>query len=170
MKIVSHKTIDQTITQMDDMNEADVSQLVKLFVDEQPGIMAMVMSLEEDFTDDEFDSLVDLTLLIFMCFKNECGKIRTLTIEEVEALDDKQMAHLEYLETLSEVDLEIEMANVIQNSKQPFLLEYITEELAIREEEGEFGEDSSAAYFYPPLQLVIDLMDHAANAGLMKVV
>ena len=77
---------------------------------------------------------------------------------------------MDYLESLSEVDLEIEMANTIQNSKQPFILEYITEELSIREEEGEFDDESGAAYFFPTLQLVIEMLDSAANAGFMKVV
>jgi hypothetical protein len=170
MKIVSHKTIDNTISQMDEMKEEDVSKLVQSFADEQPGVMALIMAQEDDFSEDDFNSLIDLTLLIFLCFKNECGKMRTLAIEEVEAMDDKQMAHLDYLETLNEVDLEIEMASVIQNSKQPFMLEYITEELSIREEEGEFEDESGAAYFFPTLQLVIDLLDSAANGGLLKVV
>lgn len=170
MKIVSHKTIDNTISQMDEMKEEDVSKLVQSFADEQPGVMALIMAQEEDFSDEDFNSLIDLTLLIFLSFKNECGKMRTLAIEEVEAMDDKQMEHLDYLETLNEVDLEIEMASVIQNSKQPFMLEYITEELSIREEEGEFEDESGAAYFFPTLQLVIDLLDSAANGGLLKVV
>ena len=170
MKIVSHKTIDTTISEMDAMKEEAISKLVQSFADEQPGIMAFIMAQEEDFSDDDFNSLIDLTLLIFLCFKNECGTIRTLTIEEVEAMDDKQLAYLDYLESLSEVDLEIEMANTIQNSKQPFILEYITEELSIREEEGEFDDESGAAYFFPTLQLVIEMLDSAANAGFMKVV
>jgi hypothetical protein len=170
MKIVSQKTIDSTISYMDEMKEEDVSKLVQSFADEQPGVMALIMAQEEDFSENDFDALIDLTLLIFLCFKNECGKMRTLTIEEVEAMDDKQMAHLEYLETLNEVDLEIEMSNVIVNSKQPFILEYITEELTIREEEGEFEDESGAAYFFPQLQLVIDLFDAAANGSFLKIV
>jgi hypothetical protein len=170
MKVVSQKTIDRTLASMDKMVEEDVAELVQSFADEQPSIMVFLLAQEEDFTDNDFDILVDLALVIFLCFKNECGKVRTVGVEEVESFADKQMENLQRLETLSEIELEAEMAATIDNAKQPFLLEYITEELAAREEEDGIEDESGGAHFFPPLQLVIDIMDAAANGSFLKIV
>jgi hypothetical protein len=170
MKIVSQKTIDKTLASMDKMGEEEVAALVQSFADEQPAIMTFILAQEEEFTDDDFDSLIDLTLMIFLCFKNECGRVRSVGIEEVETFADKQMEHLERMEMMTESELEAEMAATIDRAKQPFLLEYITEELAVREEEGSIDDPSGGAYFFPHLQLVIDLLDAAANGSFLKIV
>ena len=96
--------------------------------------------------------------------------MRTLEIEEVEEFANAQISHFQKLEEMSDVDLEIEMANTLTNAKQPFLLECITEELAVLEEEGLIEDESGAAYFFPTLQLVIDLLDAAANSSYLRIV
>lgn len=170
MKVVSHTTIDNTLATMELMEEGEMNTLVQTFADEQPAIMTFLMAQEQDFSESDFDILIHLTLVIFMSFKNECGRMRNVQIDEVEAFEQRQLEHLNYLESLDEYALEEEMAATIDNAKQPFLLEYVTEELASREEEGEIEDKSGGAYLFPPLQLLIDLFDSAANSSFLKIV
>lgn len=170
MKIISPKTIDKAMESMDSMNDQDLKQLVEVLAEEQPALMAFLLSQDEDFSEADFDNMVHLALIVFQCFKLEFKKMRTLEIEEVEEFANAQISHFQKLEEMSDVDLEIEMANTLTNAKQPFLLECITEELAVLEEEGLIEDESGAAYFFPTLQLVIDLLDAAANSSYLRIV
>jgi hypothetical protein len=170
MKIVSQSTIQKSLTSMEKMGEKEISALVQSFADEQPVVMAYLMAQEEGFSESDFDHLIDLVLIIFLCYKKECGKLRELSVEEVQTMDEKQMDRLESLDAMSEADLEAEMISTMDNAKQPFLLEFITEELVSMEEQKIIEDESGAASFFTPLQLVIDLFDAAANSSFLKIV
>ena len=51
-----------------------------------------------------------------------------------------------------------------------FLLEFITESLAVREESEEIEDESGGAAFFSPLQLLIDMLDSAGNGSFLKIV
>lgn len=169
-KIISHKVIDRAIAELDSMNERQVESLIKDFGDKQPALTVYIMSHESSYSENDFDLLVNMALLVYHCFRLEFASMRSIQIDEVEAYEQKQEDDLIRMERMTDSEMEAEMARTVHSAKQPFLLEFITESLAVREDSDEIEDESGGAAFFSPLQLLIEMLDSAGNGSFLKIV
>lgn len=169
-KIISHKVIDRAIAELDSMSERQVESLIKDFGDKQPALTVYIMAHESSYSENDFDLLINMALLVYHCYRLEFPSMRSIQIDEVEAYEQKQEEDMIRMERMTDSEMEAEMARTVHAAKQPFLLEFLTESLAMREEAEEIEDESGGAAFFSPMQLLIDMLDSAGNGSFLKIV
>jgi hypothetical protein len=170
MKIVSSESIEKAIEIIDQWNDDEFAAFASEFTSAQPSLCAYIFIHEEDFSDDDFDMLANLALMIYKAFQIECGTARMLTEQEIEDAALRQMDYLESIEDANEEEIADLVDKAFDSTKQPVLLEFAAHELHDAESAGEIEHESGGALLYPILQMVVDMLDIAFNGANLRVV
>lgn len=171
MTFVSEESIDKALTIMDGLDEAQIESMFTEFSKKQPSILAFIMSNEDEMSEEEFNVLLELSVIIYLAFYQESPSLREVTETEMEEIIDKAIQAYEEMDEDDEAAISEAVENTVQSTGQPLLFQFIVEDLMAREEEGGFqDEESSPAFVLPTLQMLLDMFDTALNKPNLRIV
>jgi hypothetical protein len=171
MNIVSEDTIEQAFDLVENMTDAEFEAFAEEFTGAESSLAGYIFAHEDEFTDNDFDLLAYLAIVVYKAYSLECKRPPMLiSSDEVEAAALEQMNYLEAIENASDSEMEALVASAFDSSEQPNLLDFVAHELHVLESEGEIEHESGGALIYPILQLVVDLLHTAFNGTRLEII
>lgn len=136
MKVISAEIVDKTIEWLESPQaENEMEGLIDQFGDEQPLLLAYLMSMGEgDLNEEEQELLLFLGTFFYKAYQEAGVEIPAVSEEQLEALSEANIALLEAAESAQGKDFDRVWQNAIEGYPQPELLGFLLETL--EEEEG----------------------------------
>ena len=160
MKTISGKIIDRTWQRINDAAEEDAQRLLDVMAKSQPFLVAYLLAVEETLmAEEERGQLILIGLILWEIIVAEHPRLRTVTMDDLEAAEKANVKFLEDLEAGSEMDHMAALQNLMTTYNQVDLLNAVIEALmAGNEEEPELaGEHVGLALLH--LKSVLDCLD-----------
>lgn len=133
--MITEEFIESVAMEMAQLDQDEAEALIAEFQTEQPAVFNVVISVPEEFTDEEAEIQLYLGLLIWKTMKTYCklqldGKLQLeVTEEKVAQTVQKNISLLEQIDEDSEGDALVFVERVMDNYPQHELLRYTLETL-----------------------------------------
>lgn len=172
MKIVQERSLLQAVERMDHLDEQKAHALMEEFTEKQPQVLGYVMALEEEFSDTgDFQALLHLVVTIWLSFQFEFGSMPRVQQDHIVAKEQTSVAEMMDMSGMNEDQLIQTAIDMFSNVVQPILIQFVSDELVILEEEGELSDgENAASQMFPILKLVVELFDDAINKPNLRIV
>ena len=171
MKYVTESSIDTALEKMESFGDPEIESIFDDFSAKQPAILAFILSNEEAMTEDEFNILLELSLIMYMAFYAESAELREVSETELETIIDIAVKKYEELDEEDDDAMNEAVENAVETANQPLLFQFLIEDLMARGAEGGFVDDASGpAFILPTLQMVLDMFNTGLNGPKLKVV
>lgn len=156
MVVASYESVEQTyewFAQIQDDHE--VNALIEQFSSQQPVLFAYIMTMGEgDFDGPEQELLLFLGLVIWKTFLNTGNTLQTLGDDHLNAVQEQNMAMLEYLADENEEGFMQVAETLMLESSQPHLLRFLVE--VIFEDESDIIRTTNQGIMFIFLKIVVD--------------
>ncbi|MEM1000096.1 MAG: hypothetical protein AAGN35_23780 [Bacteroidota bacterium] len=171
MKIVQSPSLEQAVESVHTLSDLELVTLMDEFAHRQPAILSFVLATEDEFADeDDFQMLLELTVIAWKAFLLEFGSIAVVREDQVMAKEQHFAAEALKFAELTEqemIDAAIEMYN---RPLQPVIMNYVFEEVSDLQGNWEDEIDDSLSAVVANMQIVVQLLDDAINKPNMRVV
>lgn len=135
----------------------------------QPNLLAFMTEFSQDLDQEVQELAIYVFFVICRMFEKGSGKkIKTISAEEIEACWEQNEKLMERLEGAHEKFFE--RTAVVQTSRQPYVMKYLTEAL-IESPEGEDPltlSDEDIGYLFLVLKTVVDVLDKRTDSEKQK--
>ena len=160
MTTVPDKTIDRIWRRINEATPEHGQKQMEKLTAEQPFLLAYLLAIEETLlAEHERGDLLMLGLVIWQALSSPRSALRSVTQEEIESIEARNLKFLEELEAGSEMDYVNAMQQLTSTYNQMPLLGAVIESLmAGHEEEPEMAPDNLGLALLH-LKTVIDCLD-----------
>ena len=160
MKTITGKIIDRTWKRINETTEEDAQRLMDEMAKNQPFIVAYLLAVEETMMrPEDRGQLMLIGLIVWKIFTAEYPQLKSISREELESAEEKNIKFLEELEAGSEMEHMSALQNLMATYNQIDVLNSVIEALmAGNEDEPELaGEHIGLALLH--LKTVVDCFD-----------
>ncbi|MEL7532463.1 MAG: hypothetical protein AAFN10_14185 [Bacteroidota bacterium] len=163
MQMLSLDQADATYDWLSSIEDEDeIVGIVESFSEAQPVLFTYLMTMgETDFDGDESELMLFLGLIIWQTYLRagiQLGRIDEQHLEEIKALNVKM---IEYLAEEAEEGFEQIARDLMKDSSQPGLLEFLIQ--IIFEEEADIIKSSNQGIMFIFLKVVIDSIENSLD-------
>jgi len=156
MKRISQEIIERTRHRIDSMNPAEAPQIVSLMSQEQPVLLAYLLSAgEEDFNEEEKELLLYAGIMIWQIMKEGAGPLPPVSEGSFLEAENRNTAMLEYLDLEPERDFRKTIRLIFENYNQLEVLKFAIQLVLEEEDPCPIREDNRGLMIYY-LKNVID--------------
>ena len=125
MKYVTESSIDTALEKMESFGDAEIESIFDDFSAKQPAILAFILSNEEAMTEDEFNILLELSLIMYMAFYAESAELREVSETELETIIDIAVKKYEELDEEDDDAMNEAVENAVETANQPLLFQFL---------------------------------------------
>ena len=158
MTIISDDIIQSVLEEQGELDFLETERLIAQMSREQPSILAYLMGSNEDhYNFDEKQLLLFIGVNVAQMMNRGDGNIQEVSMEEIEASQQKNIDMFEYLEKEIPGDFENTTAMIFREYNQKNVLRYIIETL-FEDEDPHIRADRKGLMFFD-LKTVLDCLD-----------
>ncbi|MBU3660773.1 MAG: hypothetical protein FGM14_12925 [Flavobacteriales bacterium] len=159
MKHVSLAAIERAIEVVDNLDDDQLESTVEKYAETQEMLFEYVMSAPTEYENEELEGLlIYYFCLINECFKQEGIKLRSVTEEDIDELEEPYFDMLDqYFEDEDEEILE-------SFCDQPQLAQFMAMEVSTDDEDGSSFDDDTASQLFIVTLATISLLNRAIEA------
>lgn len=158
MQIVSDDIIQEVLQEQAEMDFLETERLIAQMSREQPALLAYLMaSNEEHYNFEEKQLLLFLGINISQMLKKNQQTLRQVSMENIEAAQEKNIQMFEYLEKELPSDFESTTEMIFKGYNQKHVLRYIIETL-FQDDDPHIRPDRKGLIFFD-LKTVLDCLD-----------
>jgi len=158
MKVVTDDIIQDVLNEQEDMDFLEIERLIARMSREQPAILAYLMASNEDhYNFDEKQLLLFLGVNLSQMMSRDEGKLKEVSMDDIEAVQEKNIQMFEYLENEIPGDFEKTTAMIFKEYNQKNLLRYVIETL-FEDDDPHIRADRKGLIFFD-LKTVLDCLD-----------
>ena len=146
MTTVTEEAIQQSTEEINNLEEAGLQAMLKQMHEEQPNLLGYLFSFgENDLNDKEHEVLMYLGVNTWNAYK-KVESLPLITEETINKVHETNEKSLEDLEQASDEAFTQEAMGMIENTPQPYLMQYMTI-LIMEDEEGVISQDAQGVMF-----------------------
>ena len=158
MKVVTDEVIKQVLQEQGEMDFLETERLIAQMSREQPSILAYLMGSNEDhYNFDEKQLLLFLGINISQMMNKTGGVADQVSMENIEAAQEKNIQMFEYLESEIPGDFEHTTAMIFKEYNQKNVLRYVIETL-FDDDDPHIRPDRKGLIFFD-LKTILDCLD-----------
>jgi hypothetical protein len=161
MKHVSLAAIERAIEVVDNLDDDQLESTFEKYAETQQILLDYVMSAPTEYENEELEGLlVYYFCLINECFSQEAIKVRTITEEDIDELEEPYFDMLDQYFEDEDEDEEI----LDSFCDQPELAQFMAMEVSTDDEDGSSFSDDTASQLFIVTIAMISLMNRAIEA------
>lgn len=164
MKPIPAESIESRQTRISNLSEEALEELIDQASEEQPFMLAYLMSAgEAEFNDSEQELLLYIGVVVWQIMRAEGVPLREISEENLETAEETNRQLIEYLEGEPEHEVLETVETVIGSYNQDDLLRFVIESIMDEEDEAydntEPVRDSMKGMLIFYLKILIDCLD-----------
>ena len=160
MKLITEEQVDKRISEIDELKESEIQEIMNVISQDQPDLFSYLMSITELYNEEirEDFFFIGFTIMDIMLQNN--AEIDHIGIDEIESHINKNLILFEELDGDSIDGLEDLIEDILVDYNQKFLLDFIIDELLVDAEGGGlYFEEDEIAIMAAYLKTLIDCLD-----------
>jgi hypothetical protein len=160
MKTISGKIIDRTWKRVNEATEEEAQRLLDVMAKQQPFVVAYLLAVEETLMEEaDRGRLMLIGLILWQIISVENPDLRSVTMDDLEAAEQRNLKFLEELEAGSEMDHMTGLQNLMATYNQVPLLSAVIESLMAEDAEEPEMASENIGLVLLHLKSVLDCLD-----------